>query len=615
MAASGHSYGPSCLLQPESNTFTRRASEVSPAAPPIKAHYFYCSALPIDDPLSPVPPPPTGTTVKQKLPPRPFSVPDNVSLEEVWLSIHDTGKEKKPSSRQHNETSQKEKSRPPAPVATSSVNNLAKILKEAKAGSTKEGKTGRKKGSEEPPTGAEDSTAPKSAEMPGNEVSSRSPHALQDSKASKVDQHTAGDQNSPALDSFSHSRTSVDNKKVEGDKKAKKSAKDTHATEEDAVTAGSSTGKPKETAQEDRSSHLGRKTAQAIGKAKVFSHGDFEPAALQSQSDLDLCDDPDHIQSFSAAQRVQQPDLTLFDDPDHIPFDETMPVGIEEIGNDEFEGNVQKRRGRHSFRQYLKKNKDRSKSPGNAETPEEVETEADLSSYRRLSVSTQKAHDSKQKSHNSRQKSRDSKKKDKDSKVGSSPAVHDTTGTPFLRIPSDSKRSRSRSRSRSPEAELEPAQGAEEREALAEKQKSVFSKPGFQRLSSAPQSGDGQSEQMQTSSADQASEGRWGFFKKDDGRPSSRKEQKKLQEVYITVGVSRLHVVEMRSLKMGPIYWDPVHDISSVVRGTWFYKETMWPVESDVANQSKKATNISSHGQQPMLTNSTAVRKLDLKLN
>ena len=36
---------------------------------------------------------------------------------------------------------------------------------------------------------------------------------------------------------------------------------------------------------------------------------------------------------------------------------------------------------------------------------------------------------------------------------------------------------------------------------------------------------------------------------------------------------------------MGPIYWDPVHDVSSVVRGTWFYKDTMLPVEPDVANQ------------------------------
>ena len=36
---------------------------------------------------------------------------------------------------------------------------------------------------------------------------------------------------------------------------------------------------------------------------------------------------------------------------------------------------------------------------------------------------------------------------------------------------------------------------------------------------------------------------------------------------------------------MKPIYWSPVHDISSVVRGTWFYKDSMMPVESDVANQ------------------------------
>lgn len=36
---------------------------------------------------------------------------------------------------------------------------------------------------------------------------------------------------------------------------------------------------------------------------------------------------------------------------------------------------------------------------------------------------------------------------------------------------------------------------------------------------------------------------------------------------------------------MGPIYWDPIHDVCSVVRGTWFYKDTMMPVETVVANQ------------------------------
>ena len=36
---------------------------------------------------------------------------------------------------------------------------------------------------------------------------------------------------------------------------------------------------------------------------------------------------------------------------------------------------------------------------------------------------------------------------------------------------------------------------------------------------------------------------------------------------------------------MGPIYWDPVHDISSVTRGTWFLKDSMLPIESELANQ------------------------------
>lgn len=36
---------------------------------------------------------------------------------------------------------------------------------------------------------------------------------------------------------------------------------------------------------------------------------------------------------------------------------------------------------------------------------------------------------------------------------------------------------------------------------------------------------------------------------------------------------------------MKPIYWSPVHDVSSVIRATWFYKNTMLPVEPELANQ------------------------------
>jgi len=53
----------------------------------------------------------------------------------------------------------------------------------------------------------------------------------------------------------------------------------------------------------------------------------------------------------------------------------------------------------------------------------------------------------------------------------------------------------------------------------------------------------------------------------------------------VPVGISRLHLVKLPALQMMPIYWSPVHDIAAVTRGTWFYKDTMYPVEPPVANQ------------------------------
>nr|KMM66301.1 DDHD domain-containing protein [Coccidioides posadasii RMSCC 3488] len=56
-------------------------------------------------------------------------------------------------------------------------------------------------------------------------------------------------------------------------------------------------------------------------------------------------------------------------------------------------------------------------------------------------------------------------------------------------------------------------------------------------------------------------------------------------EATVTVGASRLHLVEFPRLQMKPIYWSPVHDISPVIRATWFYKNSMLPVEPEVANR------------------------------
>ncbi|KAI1007282.1 hypothetical protein K3495_g936 [Podosphaera aphanis] len=53
----------------------------------------------------------------------------------------------------------------------------------------------------------------------------------------------------------------------------------------------------------------------------------------------------------------------------------------------------------------------------------------------------------------------------------------------------------------------------------------------------------------------------------------------------VPVGVSKLHLVELPILQMKPIYWSPVHDMASVIRGTWFFKENMYPVEPAISNQ------------------------------
>lgn len=36
---------------------------------------------------------------------------------------------------------------------------------------------------------------------------------------------------------------------------------------------------------------------------------------------------------------------------------------------------------------------------------------------------------------------------------------------------------------------------------------------------------------------------------------------------------------------MKPIYWSPLHDVSSILRSTWFYKNTMLPLETELANR------------------------------
>lgn len=58
-----------------------------------------------------------------------------------------------------------------------------------------------------------------------------------------------------------------------------------------------------------------------------------------------------------------------------------------------------------------------------------------------------------------------------------------------------------------------------------------------------------------------------------------------VEQVEVPVGIQRLHKVLLPSLVMTPLYWSPLHHIASVVRGTWFYKDTLLPVKAEVATR------------------------------
>lgn len=73
---------------------------------------------------------------------------------------------------------------------------------------------------------------------------------------------------------------------------------------------------------------------------------------------------------------------------------------------------------------------------------------------------------------------------------------------------------------------------------------------------------------------------------KDKGPMRQSSKAKDGPSAKVPVGISRLHqvVMETASVRMEPIYWSPVNDIAQIVRGTWFYKDSMMPVEVDIAN-------------------------------
>lgn len=422
--ASHHTFGDSCMLKEESNTFTRRASSVAIDPPKIHAQFFYRSVQVIDDPLAVVPTPSSGSAAKpSKIPPRPFSVHDNIALDQAWLELPKLGQ------------------------AQAQKNN-----------------------------------------HPGKDALQRKSMESELYAASIPPEAEAGEGNA---------------------------------------------SKPTQDTQKGTISEKGKKTE---------GRGVNDVRKAQTEYDLGV--------------QPRGADLTLCDDSDHPPLQETIPVTADEIVQDEVESGIRKSHRTRSF--FRRKEK---------EEGSEEDIVSSRSSNKRLSRGRQELDESA-------------------FGLGRSP---DTTGTPFLRVSSRLRRS-----SKSPDRGTARKAQVDGVDSPGKDYRPKQSSPlGVRpRFPSPHSSEDSQDEDHAGSEPDSGSHS---LFRRET------------QTVRVTVGISRLHVVEMPSLKvspsqawkirsdlsrmlifllqMGPIYWDPVHDESAIVRGTWFYKDTMWPVESDLANQ------------------------------
>ncbi|KAI9657806.1 MAG: hypothetical protein M1829_006872 [Trizodia sp. TS-e1964] len=155
-----------------------------------------------------------------------------------------------------------------------------------------------------------------------------------------------------------------------------------------------------------------------------------------------------------------------------------------------------------------------------------------------------------------------------ESQYGSSPIEKITTGTPFVRAPDREITGLSAHKDTAESADATEGTDIEERSG-----RSISRGTSRSRSESRHRSSSGSQSRSRSRS-------------RSHSRPQSLMEAiESSDRAYVPVGISRLHVVKIPQLQMKPIYWSPVHDISTVIRGTWFYKATMLPIEAALANQ------------------------------
>ncbi|PMD35468.1 hypothetical protein L207DRAFT_570001 [Hyaloscypha variabilis F] len=554
MSQPAHTYGPTCRLAP---AVTFSGSKGDDDMPAVKAQFFYASPLPIDDPLSAAPAPTSSDSKSIKYTPRPFSPYDNSALEQAWSRLG-SGKDKGTQRRDKSVSPDKEGRRREQKKADKSQHPDSGPDIQAEACACKGSHSSCRYGQGK----CKCPLCTRNPSFSGLSSDAHEPSSgKENSKVSKLSREAQS--SSREVEGFAvtprgtpHSNPTPNSMDPKGEKNTEK-------------------GRPTDSSPSQQSNELTIYTDHrhmATGSGKPLCCGDLEdgdrsnnnvcglaPESDQNPQDSGQDKDPKDSKrgkGKSKDKREVHPDGVEGAQSDGADDDEATTTECSEL-MDRGEPMISENR-EDSQRQDGCRELQSDSSQTTAENPGDEPQPVDHNKQSKKS-SRKAGKGTMTESNSNIPRTRSSKKKNSSeispqtsgtmpSNAQSQGGDAGTTGSPFVKLPS---------RDNSP-------QQSENDGVVA-----TTSNEGHQNADrNSRRSSERESSETETVQAHGCKAHR------------STKDQ-----VDVPVGLSRLHLVQLPALQMKPIYWSPVHDIAAVTRGTWFYKDTMYPVEPAVANQ------------------------------
>jgi hypothetical protein len=509
MSQAPHTYGPTCHL---SRTVSFTGSKGDDDMPELKAQFFYSSALPIDDPLTPVPSYMNSESWLTNYPPRPFSSGDNSALEEAWLGLS-SDKDRKNHNRGKSPKSGWKRLAERRNTAVDA--HAAKNSK--KRGSEDDIQTASPAAAIVVPlyaTGAGAGQQPKHSKgltgsvQPSPPIPSKADDENPTSKKSKIPDTIGGLTDGADDKELEPSEQAVSCRTVQQKVESQCSLDNTKHDQPDIPfdTTNGSQAENEHSVEPTRHGEPENNKSKNLGPQ---NNGEVEIQTAETQvSDSQLAEQAPLDQDLDRAQGDAASDNYLRKmfrkpserDPLQSPKVEPEPSKLDGNGQEECEDNKHQKPKEHHDSEAI-------------ESP--ISVLANLPAQ--------------------------------DTKAG-------ITGSPFAKLPSHDD---------DPPRPVSNPANVESRESKLPPSGDPVTAPESSRRAHERDSTETETLPHHNCKADKSTS----------------------KHVEVPVGISRLHLVKLPILQMEPIYWSPVHDICAVTRGTWFYRDTMCPVEPAVANQ------------------------------